>query len=384
MPYPFDTSPLEAYLPKLRKLQKDEAVARYALGQCLRDPEESTFWKKELSTLEEQLKAIKSTKILESRNFDIFLSELDNALEVYLHENPVPPKPIACEHRKFERRLKTHRDNSTHIVDQCLNCGSLVRSYKKSHEESFPTLTPFDHHLRSKENIEYYQWWFSRNTIVNQIVDNQGRPPEFNEEAFKKSYKVNYHEPTSPEYCTHESWELRIRLYSNSDAVVKQCNHCGVHIKAVSKKNIPNYFELPHFDSEARDLCYSIHSEWSKRYYAALKTAQKEFKSSISKKIALGEIKIKETSTFELYYSTPEWNRTRDRIFKRDKYKCQACSTKAECIHHIVYDRLGRENDMDLISLCISCHEAVHAYQNKQGFRYKLTPKEIATQAFSL
>ncbi|KEQ11355.1 HNH endonuclease [Endozoicomonas numazuensis] len=98
--------------------------------------------------------------------------------------------------------------------------------------------------------------------------------------------------------------------------------------------------------------------------------------------IVSGELKIVDKTTFGSYYESSEWQKTRSRILVRDGRKCQACNEKAECVHHLIYDRIGKENDLDLISLCNSCHNEVHTYQNSMGPSYRLTPNEIKSLVF--
>ncbi len=65
---------------------------------------------------------------------------------------------------------------------------------------------------------------------------------------------------------------------------------------------------------------------------------------------------------YEEYLTTPEWQATRKRILKRDNYQCQGCHAKhvALNVHHYTYERLGCEEDTDLVTLCVDCHEELH------------------------
>ena len=68
------------------------------------------------------------------------------------------------------------------------------------------------------------------------------------------------------------------------------------------------------------------------------------------------------------FYLSKEWKEKRKEILKRDNHECQRCKrygkvTKASVVHHIKhldkYFELGLKNN-NLISLCDSCHNAVH------------------------
>ena len=61
------------------------------------------------------------------------------------------------------------------------------------------------------------------------------------------------------------------------------------------------------------------------------------------------------------YLLSPEWQKLRTQVFTRDNYTCQSCgSNESLNCHHIVYDRLGKENISDLTTLCTNCHTTLH------------------------
>jgi len=57
---------------------------------------------------------------------------------------------------------------------------------------------------------------------------------------------------------------------------------------------------------------------------------------------------------YEEYLKTPEWLVTRKRILKRANYQCQKCNATNVLfnVHHYTYERLGCEEDDDLVTLC--------------------------------
>lgn len=56
-----------------------------------------------------------------------------------------------------------------------------------------------------------------------------------------------------------------------------------------------------------------------------------------------------------------DWSKIRRRILERDGFICRICG---ECdnlnVHHIDYHR-GNNANSNLVSLCTTCHRAVHA-----------------------
>lgn len=65
------------------------------------------------------------------------------------------------------------------------------------------------------------------------------------------------------------------------------------------------------------------------------------------------------------YLKSDKWKFIRSIRFNLDDGLCQHCGiklndTEAHC-HHLTYDRLGDEDISDVVTLCRSCHDAVHA-----------------------
>lgn len=61
------------------------------------------------------------------------------------------------------------------------------------------------------------------------------------------------------------------------------------------------------------------------------------------------------------YLRSPEWKERRDRIVKRDRSQCQSCASKSQLqVHHMTYERIGNENDGDLVTVCHACHQRIH------------------------
>lgn len=62
------------------------------------------------------------------------------------------------------------------------------------------------------------------------------------------------------------------------------------------------------------------------------------------------------------YLKTTAWENMRQKVFRRDGFKCVVCgeAKNLEC-HHITYDNLGAEKVSDLVTLCKECHEKTHA-----------------------
>lgn len=70
---------------------------------------------------------------------------------------------------------------------------------------------------------------------------------------------------------------------------------------------------------------------------------------------------------YETYLQSPEWAATRLRAFRQAKRKCAGCGKRAEQVHHRSYERLGHEDDRDLVAVCDGCHVAIHAFYDRNG-----------------
>lgn len=70
--------------------------------------------------------------------------------------------------------------------------------------------------------------------------------------------------------------------------------------------------------------------------------------------------------TYELYLKTKHWLKVHGRYRKNHPKICSMCQHVSNIhLHHLTYDRIGREVDSDLIWLCKSCHKLVHSIPNK-------------------
>jgi 5-methylcytosine-specific restriction endonuclease McrA len=69
------------------------------------------------------------------------------------------------------------------------------------------------------------------------------------------------------------------------------------------------------------------------------------------------------------YLRTEHWQSTRLRALQRAGFQCKDCEISGVQldVHHLTYDRLGREAESDLIVLCHRCHERAHANDDRSA-----------------
>lgn len=69
-------------------------------------------------------------------------------------------------------------------------------------------------------------------------------------------------------------------------------------------------------------------------------------------------------TAYETYMASEEWEARRQSHFNRWGNACRRCrrQSNANHVHHLTYERLGREIDDDLMTLCGVHHQEAHAY----------------------
>ena len=72
---------------------------------------------------------------------------------------------------------------------------------------------------------------------------------------------------------------------------------------------------------------------------------------------------IKRQPTYREYLKSDVWKKKREKVLKRDKYRCVHCGNKATEVHHKVYTIWGKEKLKHLESICHTCHMNLHELQ---------------------
>ena len=74
------------------------------------------------------------------------------------------------------------------------------------------------------------------------------------------------------------------------------------------------------------------------------------------------------------YLGTAAWKAQAQAARQRAGNRCAHCQARVRLdVHHLTYERLGRERPADLIALCRRCHDRVHASQQVRP------PRQVAT-----
>ena len=219
----------------------------------------------------------------------------------------MPEKPSECEHKRSAVRLKTYADNTKHIVTQCLICGRTLKDHKKSMIKEWQSLFPFEKDLRRDIDIDYQQWWKLKSEVIENVLGDDGRYPEFDNDEFLDKYELENPKPISSGECNHSSTNLTLRKYSDTNvSVVLQCQICGKHIKNIPKKDAPNIDYLPEFDSEIEERQGEELSRWYGEYSSTREKSEDNFYKELLGKISAGEITRTDKTTFGSYYNSGE------------------------------------------------------------------------------
>lgn len=160
------------------------------------------------------------------------------------------------------------------------------------------------------------------------------------------------HEVLEEEFrCDHESTDFRRKTKSNGvQCWVRQCIHCGEQVGTeVKRELVPGVRRLNpiDFDEHLRQ------SRWQARQDRA--TALREEQST------------QWWTDYSAYLESPTWKYLRQQVLKRDNFLCQGCLQKrATQVHHLTYERQGREMLFDLTSVCDVCHDRIHDKETRE------------------
>lgn len=148
--------------------------------------------------------------------------------------------------------------------------------------------------------------------------------------------------------CCNKPDPIKVIYYmkNGKPSVREQCLNCGKLLfgKAISFKSVDQE-SLRYFDDLAR-LNRNNELAFQKKDY------EKKKKFNFLVRYEKGYIN---------YLKSDKWKNLRLKILERDNYICQNCKTNKAChVHHLTYDRIGRENLEDLIAICLDCHIKEH------------------------
>ncbi len=150
--------------------------------------------------------------------------------------------------------------------------------------------------------------------------------------------------PREPD-CEHPTVEVRGKAQRNGVIPSRQCTVCGAHLGYVPKAQVPPGAALPAYDDDLRRRWWEDRHERAQAAFEAAKDRDRRAWQD----------------WYAAYLLTPQWRAKRAKVLERDKYVCAGCgAARAEEVHHLTYDRVGREMLFDLVAVCAACHRSIH------------------------
>jgi 5-methylcytosine-specific restriction endonuclease McrA len=147
--------------------------------------------------------------------------------------------------------------------------------------------------------------------------------------------------------CTHDDQRLTVRNDSQGRALYcNQCQECGwigpflkhaevtAEMRAVAVPFDPG-LQRDHWRRKSE----RSHAEWQ---------AKKDSESADWQR------------RYDDYLKSWPWKRRQAAVLARDK-TCRGCMIRPSVeVHHLTYERVGREMLFDLVGVCSECHRAIH------------------------
>jgi len=64
---------------------------------------------------------------------------------------------------------------------------------------------------------------------------------------------------------------------------------------------------------------------------------------------------------YKRYLKSEKWRLLKQKLFRERGFNCELCKSQRNLhVHHITYERLGKEEDDDVMILCEGCHKKAH------------------------
>lgn len=127
---------------------------------------------------------------------------------------------------------------------------------------------------------------------------------------------------------------------------MQQCDHCGATGEDVPKVTLSPAVKataLP-FDTDIREKRWKDKSA----YYQSLKATEIQTASSAWWR------------WYNTYLESSVWKEKRRAVLLRAQGVCEGCrNAMATEVHHLTYERVGREPLFDLVAVCKPCHDEI-------------------------
>lgn len=146
-----------------------------------------------------------------------------------------------------------------------------------------------------------------------------------------------------PEDCKCAFTQMTRRIVRNgATQIVRQCTTCGrATTSPFPRSAVGDMDRIPLFDE-------SLIERWSKSRAAEFARVAAAKRGSFF-------------DWYDGYLKSEEWRARREKVMQRCDGVCEGCgNAKAVQVHHLTYERVGREMLFDLVGICAQCHSGVH------------------------
>ena len=158
--------------------------------------------------------------------------------------------------------------------------------------------------------------------------------------------------------CQHHGAEPRFKIKSTGKPYFKiQCPHCGKPLSGQLPFAVVEDFR--HTWGRIKPWDHAKEEQW------------------VERRLSVGEIlrgdqnlrrRAAWWSQYEEYLLGDEWRDIRHRIMDRAAGRCEKCRERSpKHVHHLCYDRVGHEEETDLMAVCLECHQSLHPHRNLLG-----------------
>ena len=144
--------------------------------------------------------------------------------------------------------------------------------------------------------------------------------------------------------CTHDYKLYLFELSNGSLQLRRYCKLCHYRDSEIIKQK---EYDI----SKIAIKKESSYQEFMSKNYDSESSERKLFISKLKE----NQEKIYYKKYYD-YINSEEWQELRQKILKRDGYKCQICNKSANHVHHLTYVHFTKEYMFELVSLCEMCH----------------------------
>lgn len=152
----------------------------------------------------------------------------------------------------------------------------------------------------------------------------------------------------------HNSYKPSIHGDKKATPFCSKCGRCGV------ARNLDKVADLSQYENTTRNAVNAM----KKDHEIYKKNVKKDLESLYVQRVEKEDARRREAnalwwSEYNAYLKSPEWQKKRLLVIKRDK-ECQSClSAPATQVHHLTYKHVYKEPLFELVGVCKTCHDQI-------------------------